>query len=138
MQTAKTLIRLGRCPGWSESSLGAHAILLVLSRGGSYNCMIHINWTSSHENVSSGIFDQVRFKPACSTTETSYNCETLAVASIHIVLSKQRTTKVLIRLCGYAGWSAPLLFAYGIRPVFTWPGPTEHSHDFVTNKFSHY
>ena len=24
------------CPGWSESSLGAHAILLVFSRGGSY------------------------------------------------------------------------------------------------------
>ena len=34
--TAKTLIRLGGCPGWSESSLGAHAILLVLSWGGSY------------------------------------------------------------------------------------------------------
>ena len=30
------LIRLGRCPGWSESSLGAHAILLVLSCCGSY------------------------------------------------------------------------------------------------------
>ena len=36
MRTAKTLIRLGGCPGWSESSLGAHAILLVLSRCGSY------------------------------------------------------------------------------------------------------
>ena len=35
-RTAKTLIRLGGCPGWSESSLGAHAILLVLSRCGSY------------------------------------------------------------------------------------------------------
>ena len=34
--TAKTLIRLGGCPGWSESSLGTHAILLVLSWGGSY------------------------------------------------------------------------------------------------------
>ena len=29
--TAKALIRLGRCPGWSESSLGTHAILLSLS-----------------------------------------------------------------------------------------------------------
>ena len=29
------LIRLGRCPGWSESSLGAPAILLVLSCCGS-------------------------------------------------------------------------------------------------------
>ena len=26
MQTAKTLIRLGGCPGWSESSLDAHSI----------------------------------------------------------------------------------------------------------------
>ena len=33
--TLKTLIRLGRCPGWSESSLGAHGILMVLSWGGS-------------------------------------------------------------------------------------------------------
>ena len=33
-RTAKTLIRLGGCQGWSESSLGAHAILLVLSWGG--------------------------------------------------------------------------------------------------------
>ena len=34
-RTAKTLIRLGGCPGWSESSLGAKVILLVLSWGGS-------------------------------------------------------------------------------------------------------
>ena len=30
-RTVKTLIRLGGCPGWSESSLGACVILLVLS-----------------------------------------------------------------------------------------------------------
>ena len=36
MWTAKTLIRLGGCPGWCESLLGAHTILLVLSWGGSY------------------------------------------------------------------------------------------------------
>ena len=35
MRTAKTLIRLGGCPDRSESSLGAHAILLVLSQCGS-------------------------------------------------------------------------------------------------------
>ena len=35
MRTAKTLISLGGCPGRSESSLGAHVILLVLSCGGS-------------------------------------------------------------------------------------------------------
>ena len=34
--TAKSLIRLSGSPGWSESSLGAHVFLLVLSCGGSY------------------------------------------------------------------------------------------------------
>ena len=34
-RTAKTLIRLGGCPDRSESSMGAHVILLVLSWGGS-------------------------------------------------------------------------------------------------------
>ena len=36
MRTAKTLIRLGEYSGWSESSLYAQAILLVLSCCGSY------------------------------------------------------------------------------------------------------
>ena len=31
----KTLVRLGGCPGLTESSLGAHAILLFFSLGGS-------------------------------------------------------------------------------------------------------
>ena len=35
MRTAKSLIRLGGCSGWSESSLAAHSILLVLSCAGS-------------------------------------------------------------------------------------------------------
>ena len=46
-RTAKTLIRLGGCPGWSESSLGTKVILLVLSWGGpesTYAAHIH----SSH------------------------------------------------------------------------------------------
>ena len=36
MRTAKALIRLGGCPGWSDSLLVAHAILYVLSCAGSY------------------------------------------------------------------------------------------------------
>ena len=38
--------------------------------------------------------------------------EISAIESRDIILSKQRTTKVLISMCGCAGWSAPLLFAY--------------------------
>ena len=32
VRTAKTLIRLGRCPGWSESSLGTHFVGFDMSR----------------------------------------------------------------------------------------------------------
>ena len=40
LSAQRRLIRLGGCPGWSESSLGAHAILFVLSWGGSF-CQQH-------------------------------------------------------------------------------------------------
>ena len=34
----------------------------------------------------------------------------LCVASLSIVISKERIIKMLIRLCGCAGWYEPLLF----------------------------
>ena len=41
------------------------------------------------------------------------------IASIHIILCRQRATKVLIKpLCRCTGWSAPLLFAYDIKTHF--------------------
>ena len=98
-RTAKTLIRLGWCPGWSESSLGAQVILLVLSCGSSY--MSHVKTKSAF-----GVCDQLRFKTACSTTETSLGLEISAVASRGIVLSRQRKTKAAIIVCGYACWSS--------------------------------
>ena len=42
-RTAKTLIRLGGCPGWFESSLGVHVILFVLSCSGSYFHWFHLS-----------------------------------------------------------------------------------------------
>ena len=44
MRTAKALIRLGGCPSWSESSLGAQVILLVLSCCGSSTHNFTGNW----------------------------------------------------------------------------------------------
>ena len=44
-------------------------------------------------------------------TETSYKIGISLVASLDMILSKERMTKVLISLCRCAGWSAPLLFA---------------------------
>ena len=45
------------------------------------------------------------------------------VISLDMVLSKKRITKALIRLRGYQGWSAPLLFANLRRQVFLRRGP---------------
>ena len=47
--TAKTLIRLGGCPGWSESLLGAQLILLVLSCSGSNS--LHIESTHKKRDL---------------------------------------------------------------------------------------
>ena len=37
----------------------------------SLTSVVKIKWATSRENVSSGIFDQVTFKPACSAREAS-------------------------------------------------------------------
>ena len=65
-----------------------------------------------------GVSDQLKLKPACSASETSYSLESSAIASRDIILSRQRKTKALIRLRGRAGWSALLLFPYGINSFF--------------------
>ena len=46
--------------------------------------------------------------------------EILDLASIGSILSRQRTRKALIRLRRCTGWSAPLLFAYDVRHIFSW------------------
>ena len=72
--------------------------------------------------MSSRVSNQARHTPACTATEASWSLEISAIESRDIILSKQRTTKAQIRLRIGAVWSAPLLFAYDIRHVFSWPG----------------
>ena len=55
----------------------------------------------------------------CSATEASMRLEILVTETRDITLSRQQTRKALIRL---RRWSAPFLFAYDIRHVFSWPG----------------
>ena len=45
------------------------------------------------------------------------------MASLDVILSKKLKAKALIRLCGCAGWSAPLLVATRRRQVFSRRGP---------------
>ena len=68
-----------------------------------------------------GNMSHVRHKPVCSASEASL--EILKTIFMYIILSMQRTTKVLIRLLGCAGWS---VCAFGVRiwheKVFLWRG----------------
>ena len=50
-----------------------------------------------------GVFDQVRLKPVCSAKEASQSHEIANVETKDIILSRQQTTKVLIRLRGCTG-----------------------------------
>ena len=104
----------GRMPRLIWVFAGRTLILLVLSCRGS-----HANKEQGkpqHETPRNYCHEKKTcLKPACSATETSYSLEMMDLASIHIILSRQRTTKMKIRLRGCAGWSASLLFAYGIN-----------------------
>ena len=63
----------------------------------------------------------MRFKPVCSATGTR-KFKIYFVARFDMVLTKERITKVLIRLRGCAGWSVPLLFTY-LKEGFLTTGP---------------
>ena len=83
----------------------------------SHSCT-HPNITGKNKNQFEPchmVCDQVSLKQACSAMETNLCLENLDLGSIWILLSRQRTTKVLIRLFKYAGWSVSLEFAYGIN-----------------------
>ena len=50
-----------------------------------------------------GVSDQVRHKPACAATEASQGLEISDIETRDNILSRQQTTKVLIRLRECAG-----------------------------------
>ena len=122
MRTTKTLVRLGRCPGCSESSLGAHAILLVLLWGGSNE--------PSHEK---------RTLVSCHLDPSNTHAQPLSrMRDVAVCLKLSRynvlylqTGKALARLHGCAGLPEPLLIAYAIRTFFTWAGSTISAEDGV-------
>ena len=68
MRTAKTLIRLGRCQGWSEPSLAVHVILLVLSCCGS---IINELYDKKMDLASCGLWS---FKHVYAATQLGLRC----------------------------------------------------------------
>ena len=71
-------------------------------------------WASSWENLSS-VFATSWDSNQPAQLQRLVSLEISTIARRGIILCRQRTTKVLIRLRGCAGWSTPLLFAYGIN-----------------------
>ena len=69
-------------------------------------------------NMGLRVSGKAEFKPVSSATETSKTTEILLVASLNMILSKTRITRVLIRLRGCKGWSAPVFCANPRRQVF--------------------
>ena len=62
-------------------------------------------------------------KPVFGVSKQSEITETIEIsleASPDIILYNKQSTKELIRLCGCAGWSAPLFFANPLRQVFSY------------------
>ena len=103
--------------GWMSRLIwvfaGCTVILLVLSWGGS-NQITTLNMQPNLSLITrKPVFGGLQ--PVNTQTGLLYFLEILGIASIGIILSKQRTTKVLVRLRGCAGWSAPLLFESGIN-----------------------
>ena len=58
-----------------------------------------VKWASTPQNLSSGFPKKVKFKPACSATETIKKIEISLEASLGMILSNKQITKALISLC---------------------------------------
>ena len=137
MRTAKTLIRLGGCPGWSESSLGAYSFCWFchVAAHFEFTCpltmsidflqpKLHINMAKSIWKVDAAntcITDKWAISwenlslEVCDLVRlkpTSQSLQIFDIGSIDIILSRQRTAKAMIRLHRCTGWCVPLLFAY--------------------------
>ena len=80
-----------------------------------------------------GVFVEARLKAVYSATETSWKIEISPVASLHMLLSKKRITKVMIRLCRCTGWYVSLLLANPRRQVFSRRGPNYLEHLNINN-----
>ena len=132
--------RLWQNLSWFSSLLVAIPSLLlylVSSKLGTSMSLLISNYVGS--DVRQPVFvssDKARFKPACSSTETSLKIEISLVASPDIILFKKQITTALIRLRECTGWSAPLLIANPHRQVFSHQGPCNSSHDIESESLS--
>ena len=101
MSAERRLIRLGRCPGWSESLLGAHTILLVLLWGSLFMSYSPAKWCVPREDS-----DQPAHLPSLTRVLAGHSGQPRTLSFL------MQTVKTLIRLHGCAGWYKPSLCAH--------------------------
>ena len=91
MRTAKSLIRLGGCPGWSESSLGAHSFcwfchvaaqILWMQTVIALSSVNDIRWTASSEFGTYRLCEQRRFRRACASAQSRQNLRYLLMQAV--------------------------------------------------------
>ena len=114
LSAQRRLIRLGGCPCWVHMSFCCAAAHLSTS--------LFKSFQPCHEKTCLRGLRPVKTQTGLISW---WGLEIPAVTSRGI-LSRQRTTRVLISLRGCAGWSAPLLFI-SHKQVFSWCG------SYVTN-----
>ena len=90
LSAQRRLIRLGGRPGWSESSLGAHAILLVLSWGCSCNTSIIIS--SNQDGITNNSYSLHVIHTTKQTFENIflYKDNKISLTRNHNLLNKSR------------------------------------------------
>ena len=122
MWTAKALFRLGGCPGWSESLLGAHVILLGLLCCGSFDSLATNPCEPGYEKMC--LIPYVNNKGASAQSDQCLCCSLPRqndTSSLYI-----RNFKILAGLCSWAGRFVSFLVGDSQRHIFSWRGPFSH------------
>ena len=112
---AKTRISLGIRPVWS-----VFAVPMKKHWALSYTLIAQRRFWADWVDAQTGLsrrWAQMSFCWFCHEAAKILN-----IASVGIILYRLQKRKTLIKLHGCAGWSVPLLFAYGIKQVLSWCG----------------
>ena len=130
MRTAKTLIRLGGCPGWSESSLGAHQFVGFVIMRLTFGSVVILKPLSKSTGVTDGmsrlmrksvfaLFEQQRRRSACASAQSDQHL----CCSLHRLYNTSsfyiRNFKPLPSYCGCAGRFESYLVR-NRKQVFSW------------------
>ena len=88
MRTAKTLIRLGECPGWSETLLGGHSLCRFCHVAAhlfdkSFTTVWMLKWTASSEFGTYRLCEQRRFRRACASAHSRQNLRCSLIQAVN-------------------------------------------------------